>query len=77
MSKIKELGLSCYNAHIMGDKKERNYKLVELQVLIRKKLGYKYILYDINNTKTKLNDDGKLVFQSITFPFFAHAFILL
>lgn len=67
MSKIKELGLSCYNAHIMGDKQGRNYKLVELQVLIRKKLGHRYISYDINNTETRINDDGQLVFPSITF----------
>ena len=67
MVSVKEVGLKCYNYHHSQQRDKRNEKLVELQVMIRERLGYKYISYKIRNTKTGLNGDGGVDFPYIDF----------
>lgn len=67
MSEINDLGLECYNLHRHGDKDKRNLLLVKLQVLIRNRLGDKYIAYSINNTDIRDEDNEKWTYPSIIF----------
>lgn len=64
---IKSIGVKCYNSHYKHEKEERNEYLIQLKDIITERLGDSYISASIVNTPIEPNDDGEIMYPTISF----------